>query len=203
MANLILLIISSILKYVPRNAFAIAMSRPIGRLFCDTARRMTRDNNFRGVESAMNAAACAVGVRSGDERSGLNPKLNCATIRESDVDDIGQGIHSDLKPRIIFWLYGARRGLSSVSRPGKSTWRGNYNRISRHCAGLQIPLTQTPDRGLLSSFPHLIWTCYRRFSTCSRHPAQTDSTPSKHGEIHPRPPNGIGEIGRFTLYLGR
>jgi hypothetical protein len=40
----------------------------------------------------MNAAACAVGVRSGDERSSLNPKLNCATIRESDVYDIGQGI---------------------------------------------------------------------------------------------------------------
>src|SRR5580698_10180586 len=32
--------ISAILKNVSRNAVAIAISRPIGRLFCDTARRM-------------------------------------------------------------------------------------------------------------------------------------------------------------------
>src|SRR3984957_7873080 len=47
-----------------------------------------RNNNLRGVERAMVAAACAVGLWRGDQRSGLNPKLNCATIRENDFLDL-------------------------------------------------------------------------------------------------------------------
>ena len=76
-------------------------------------------------------------------------------------------------------------------------------RISRHCAGRQIPLTLqnliaasyavfVPVVDLLQAIFHLF-----------RHEALSDSTPSKHGEIRPRAQYGIGESSRFTLFLGR
>jgi hypothetical protein len=45
----------------------------------------------------------------------------------------------------------------------------------------------------------LLWAIFHLF----RDPTQSGSTPSKHGEIHPRAQHGTGEIGRFTLFLGQ
>jgi hypothetical protein len=67
---------------------------------------------------------------------------------------------------------------------------------------LQIPRTLPPQNliaDLLSSFSHLLWTCYRRFSTCSAIGRKAAQPPQNTATLAPE--HIAGEIGRFTLFL--